>query len=97
MGDDVQVGRLTIRQRRALGLTIPSVMAAARKLAKDGKITRGMDSRDICELIVEQIAVDNAQAWADNADVVAIDWDAILAFIERLIPLIQLLISIFAV
>jgi hypothetical protein len=43
--------------------------------------------------IAEELALTNAKAWSDNVG--AIDWDAILAFIEKLMPLILMLIKLF--
>jgi hypothetical protein len=41
--------------------------------------------------IAQELAVDNPKAFGDPS----LDWDAILAFIEKLLPLILQLISIF--
>ena len=92
--DNETLGRLTIRQRRQMGLTVLGTMRAARELARRGEISRDMDSKAMASAIAEEIMFSNARAWSDNA--VAIDWDAILAFIEKLLPLILMLIELFS-
>lgn len=94
LNDNVPLGKLTVRQRRQMGLTFRGALQAARELNRRGEIHKDMDSKEISALIAEEIMVTNAKAWADNA--VAIDWDAILAFIEKLIPLILKLIELFS-
>ena len=93
VNDNVPLGKLTIRQRRQMGLTIRGSLQAARELARRGEITRDMDKSYVAELIAQEIMLSNAKAWADNE--ASIDWDAIIAFIEKLIPLIMKLIALF--
>lgn len=92
--DNEPLGQLTIRQRRAMGLTVVGVIRAGRELSRRGDITATTDPTAMARLIAEEIAMSNPKAWSDNVD--AIDWDAIIAFIERLIPLILKLIELFA-
>ena len=94
VNDNVPLGRLTVRQRRQMGLTFLGTLGAARELARRGEIHKDMDRKEISALIAEEIMATNAKAWADNA--AAIDWDAIIAFIEKLIPLILKLIELFS-
>ena len=91
--DNEPLGRLTIRQRRAMGLTFVGTLRAARELARRGDITSTTDPKEMAAAIAEEIMLTNARAWSDHAS--SIDWDAILAFIEKLIPLIMKLIALF--
>ena len=87
-----EVSRLSCLERRRLGLTPIGVIAATRRLAKDGQINGGMSSEEICELVATEIMLQNTPAWAEAPE---IDWDAILAFVEKLIPIIMALIALF--
>jgi len=90
MGEVVE--RIGFLERRRLGLTPLGVIAATRRLAKDGQISGGMSQEEICELVAMEIMIQNAAAWAEAP---SIDWDAVLAFIEKLIPIIMALIALF--
>ena len=90
MGEVVE--RIGFLERRRLGLTPLGVIAATRRLAKDGQINAAMDKDEICELVATEIMLQNAPAWAEAP---SIDWEAILAFIEKLIPIIMALIALF--
>lgn len=87
-----KVEALPFMQRRRMGLTLAGVISATRRLAKDGEISRSMDRSEIVELVAMEIANQNAPAWAEAP---SIDWDAVLAFIEKLIPIIMALIALF--
>ena len=82
---------LTLRQRRAMGLTVRNMARAARELAADGSIDKDTPREDVAELVLEKIVTENPKAFADPG----VDWDAILAFIEKLLPLILAIISMF--
>lgn len=86
-------GRLTLRQRRQLGLTFRNCLQAARKLKAEG--TLDADPDIAAAQIAAVISGDPEYAKA-YAEVGAVNWDAILAFIERLIPLIMQLIQLFS-
>ena len=88
--DETVEGRgLTIVQRRKLGLTLGNCLRSARKLRRSGELS---DDPDIAAgQIAADLAGENPSAFGDPG----IDFEAILAFIERLLPLIMQLISIF--
>ena len=94
VNDNVPLGRLTLRQRRQMGLTFRGSLQAARELNRRGEISKDMDSKEIAARIAEELMMTNAKAWAGAAP--SIDWDAIIAFIEKLIPLILMLIELFS-
>ena len=82
------MAELTFKQRRELGLTIPSMVRAARKLGK-----RLHPDPDIASAqILQELVAENPKAFAKPG----INWEAILAFIEKLLPIILQIISIFA-
>lgn len=87
VNDNMPLGRLTIRQRRQMGLTFVGVLRAGRELARRGEITKDTDRETVRVLIAEELALTNAKAWSTNVG--EIDWDAVFAFIEKLIELIM--------
>jgi hypothetical protein len=84
--DASAVDRLTLRQRRSMGLTLGDMLAAARDL-------RAAGAPVTAEAIRDHLASQRPQAFAPQAP----NWDNILAFIERLLPLILKLMDLFAV
>lgn len=89
--DNVEGRGLTIRQRREMGLTAANIFRTTRELVRDGTITKDMDKDDITQVVVDRLVVDNPKAFADPG----VDWDAVLAFIEKLIPFIMQIIALF--
>ena len=81
---------LTIKQRRELGLTLNNLIRVTKQLKRDKKL-EGLTHDQIAVVVAEQLVVENPKAAADAT----IDWDAIIAFIERLIPLIMKIIALF--
>ena len=78
--------KLSFRQRRAMGLTFRNVRSTLKTL--------DCENKSHAELSVEVMGVlmgQSPSAWKDPAiDWENINWDAIFAFIERLISLIML-------
>lgn len=71
-------------QRAKLGLTIPQLVARGKKLKAAGvEVT--------AESLMSDWLGDNGAALGAGAD-----WDAILAFIEKLLPIILQLIALFS-
>ena len=80
---------LGLIQRRKLGLTLANVLQTAAKLKKDGKLS---DDEDVATgQIAAAMALKNPSAYAEAA----LDWEKILAWIEKILPIILQLISIF--
>jgi aspartate/tyrosine/aromatic aminotransferase len=79
----------TVEARKDI-VTIKSAVAAARKLNDAGAL-KGLSRHEKAVVILDQCVQDNPTAFADPS----IDWDALIAFIERLIPLIMTIISLF--
>lgn len=86
---EAEAGRLTFRERRKLGLTFRNVLRTARQLNAAGELSSAEDVA--AGQIAFAIAAESPKAYADPA----VDWDAILAFLEGLMPIILQLIEIF--
>ena len=84
--------RLSLRERRELGITWANVHAKAKELYKDGQISADMSRAEIAAMVFNEISADNPKAFADPT----VDWDAIIAFIEQLLPLILTIIGLFS-
>ena len=83
---------LTMRQRQELGLTIPKMIQAIRDLEKEGQIEKGMDKGVLAALVLEKLSAENHKAYsAPNINI-----DAILKFIEAILPLIMTFIQLFS-
>jgi len=80
---------LSRREARQLGLTIRELATIARELKAQGQLTgnRETDAETILTKAIER----NPKAFADPS----LDWDAILAFIEKILPLILMILSLF--
>jgi len=84
--------RLGFLQRRKLGLTWRNLRPIVKHLQEEGRIGNGNPSADAV-LVMEELMAQNPEAWAAEAPTV--DWDAIIEFLERLIPLILKILSLF--
>lgn len=80
---------MTWMQRRALGVTVSSVMEAAKRINEDigQEQWSQMSDSEIAALIMVGLNIDLQAA--------EVDWEAILAFIEALLPIILRLIELF--
>lgn len=90
MADGDLVGGLTPQQRDDFGLSRENVKKIVRQLRKEGKL-RGLSNREIAGLVLDTIVAENPKAFAQAQ----IDWDALIAFIEKLLPLILKIIELF--
>jgi hypothetical protein len=71
---------LTIRERRKLGLSLASVLAAADEVAETGEVTADTDRSVTSALILDRLAAQNPDAFSADD----IDKDKVLEFIEAL-------------
>lgn len=83
---------MNIFQRREMGLTIGNIRRATKQLLDDGTITTDTPRDEMAAAVLNQLVVENPKAFADPS----LDWDALLAFIERLLPIILQIIALFA-
>ena len=83
---------LSRREMRRLGVTVLNVRRRARQMAKAGEITADMSGEQIRDIVLDDLMGDEPHAFQNLG---APDWDSILAFIEKLLPLILKIIAMF--
>jgi hypothetical protein len=81
---------LTFRQRRAMGLTFRNVRLELKTMQAAGDL-EGKDRATVSAEVLDRIVSKNPKAYADPS----LDWDAVLAFVERLVALILKIIALF--
>ena len=81
-----------IANRRKRGVTFINLIRVAGELEAEGEISKDMTADEIAAAVLERIVAENPKAFED---VEAVDWDALLAFIERLLPIILQIIGLF--
>lgn len=91
MAEVVEARGLTLRQRRDMGLTIVNITQETRKMMAEGVISKSTPKDEVAELVLERLVFQNPRAFGEAS----IDWDAVLAFIEKLLPLILTIIGLF--
>lgn len=84
-----KVGRPAMRRG---GLTLVNVRRVAKDLARDGVLTSDMSRAEVREVVLDALHSENPK---DFGRLTAINLDAILAFIEKLMPLIMKIIAMF--
>lgn len=82
---------LSFRERRRLGLTIPKMAGALKSLKEKGELEPGMDKALVAAMVFEELASENMEAYA----AVDLDLDAILAFIEKFLPILMKILDFF--
>lgn len=81
---------LTLREARSLGVTVAAVRQAVEDLRKSGDLDASTSRPEMAALVADRLTEKNAQAFRAAA---GLDWDALLAFIEKLLPLILRLLG----
>ena len=81
---------MTWRQRRKAGATIRNLVKTAKELKAAGEL-EGLSDSEASAAILSKLLEGNEEVLADPQ----FDFDGLLDFIERLLPLILKLISIF--
>jgi len=78
-------GGLTRRQRKKLGITFRNIRRVAKELKANGELSdnTALASAEVLEVLTNE----NPKGFKDEA--AAIDWDALLAFIEKLMAIIM--------
>jgi hypothetical protein len=84
--------RMSRREMRKAGLTVLNVRQTTRQLARNGDITSDMPQERIRDIVLDQLYIDNPKGFENLG---APDWDAIIAFITKLLPLILQILAIF--
>jgi len=83
---------MTLKQRRALGATFGNVRRILAEMQQAGEIDEHDTAADLAVAVTSRLVEENPQV-ASNP---ALDWEAIIAFIERIIPLILKIIALFS-
>jgi hypothetical protein len=87
-------GRMNRREMRRAGLTVLNVRRRTRQLAIAGEITADMSHEQIRDIVIDDLQGDEPGVFRDFS---APDWDAIIAFITKLLPLILQILAIFGI
>ena len=77
-----------LRRQRKLGVTRTQVIFRTKKLVRAGAITKNMSVKEAALIVAADAASENEELEAAWSKVSAPDWDAILAFIEKLLALL---------
>ena len=75
--------RLTVWQRRSMGITIPNIMRTMIAMHRAGEL-EGKDSGLVAASVGERLVTDNPKAFADPK----LDWDAVMEWIEIIVRII---------
>lgn len=75
---------MTFRERRRAGITVFNLGSIVRELKASGEIDENDTNAEIAAAVAVRFQETNSQALANAA----IDWDKLIALIERLLPLI---------
>ena len=86
---------LTIRERRAMGLTFRNVARVIKELDKSGEITEDTTAEEAAVVVASVLVADSPAAF-QNAAIDPDFWDKVLAFLEKLIALILQFWAIFS-
>lgn len=95
MAEEQVVGRrngLSWIQRRRLGITPLNMARVVKRLKSEREDFDEWSHEEIAAEVLNELMNENPTAYADVA---AIDWDGLLAFIERLLPVILQIIALF--
>lgn len=77
------------KEKKELGLLFIQVVNGVRQLRKEGVITPSMSVKEAAVIYAASVASDEPtyEAW-EKVEVGSVDWDALLAFIEKLLAII---------
>lgn len=97
MSEEVQ-GRLGVIQRRKLGLTFENALRVAKKLHQEGTLVTD-DAQTATAQVAAAMVAENPETFKAAASEDGRDWEqffnALVSFLEKLMPLILQLIEIF--
>ena len=82
---------LGIRKRREAGVTVANIRKIVKELKDEGKL-EGESNAAIATMVLEEILSENPDLSSDPS----LDWDGLIEFIERLLPLILKVIDLFS-
>lgn len=79
------------RKRRQAGVTVRNLVKAGKELKAAGAL-EGLSDSEVAAALLSKVTRGNEEVLADPS----FDWDSILSFIEKLLPLILKLIDLFS-
>lgn len=82
----------TLRERREMGLTVGNLADHYRELRNEGVIDEDSSRAEVSAALSARLDERNPQPFKGFG---AVDWDSLISFIERLIPLILKLLELF--
>jgi len=82
---------LTLRQRLAMGLTLPKIAKVVLAMREADQL-EGRSSREIALEVLGELQAANPAAFEDPE----IDWDAVIAWIEKMVEFIMAIIEVIA-
>jgi len=85
---------MSIADRRRAGVNLLSCLKAAKKIMSNSEF-EAANTRELAQAILEEIQSKKLPQLRDAEP--GVDWDAIIAFIEKLLPLILQLLAIFGI
>lgn len=88
----IKADRMTLRERRALGLTVGNVRRIVLELREKGTTTD--DPATLSLAVANQLLTENATVYSQLDP--AFDWDSFMAFVEKIVELIMKLIGLFS-
>jgi len=92
------VNRLGFFERRQLGLTLVNVGRVMKQLKEAGEITDGMDAATIAAAVANAMVAENPEGFKAAA---GRDWqiffEAVIAFLEKFIPLLLTILGLFGI
>jgi hypothetical protein len=94
MSTDLERRRtLTFRQRRDMGLTLVNLVRVTRQLAAEGVVDKDTPPEELRDAILSRLAAESPEACADPT----VDWDAVLQFLEKLLPFLLQILALFGI
>ena len=88
--------QLGIRERARFGITLGKLAALYKKLKQEGVIEDDAAPEEVAAILLDNslISLSDEQR-TELAKLGAVDWDKLLAFIEKMLPIILQLIAMF--
>jgi hypothetical protein len=73
-----------------MGITLRNIRAEMRKMKEAGAL-EGVEKEEVAAAILDRLFAQNSKAFADPT----LDWDRLLAFVERLVSLVLKIMALF--
>jgi len=90
----IRAERMSLRERRELGLTVGNVRRIVRDLHKAGEIDSQTDPATVSLMVTDRLMTENATTYSQLSP--QFDWDSFLAFVEKIVELVMRIISLFS-